>query len=130
VVKDMNPYYSFLEQREETARKKAAEFQVKTKERLDQAVKQITEQYPAIEQIVVFGSLVDDSFNEASDIDIYMEGLPSAHYFEARRLLEEITDLDIDLYNQGDRPEFIERVKKRGVIVYERKTGTIDSQSK
>jgi hypothetical protein len=48
----MNPYYSFLVQREETAQKKAAEFQVKVKEKLEQAVKQITEQYRTIEQVV------------------------------------------------------------------------------
>lgn len=68
----VNPYYSFLAQRDETRKKKVEELRVKVMEKLTQGIKQITELYPTIERIVVFGSLVDGGFYEDSDVDIYI----------------------------------------------------------
>ena len=98
------------------------------KKELEKSIISITNQFGAIQKIIVFGSFVNGGFNKFSDIDMYMMGLGAEDYFEVKRILEDMIDTDVDLYNDSDREEYIEKIKKRGVLIYERKTGIIDSQ--
>lgn len=43
--------------------------------------------------------------------------------------MEDIIGLEVDLFNNGDKKEFIESIKKKGLTVYERKTRIADSKS-
>ncbi|OLP15361.1 hypothetical protein BST81_26815 [Leptolyngbya sp. 'hensonii'] len=48
-------------------------------------------------RVVVFGSLVSDRFNEASDIDLAVWDLPESRYFQAVGKLQGLSELAIDL---------------------------------
>ncbi|MBN2576774.1 MAG: nucleotidyltransferase domain-containing protein [Deltaproteobacteria bacterium] len=49
---------------------------------LPRAAKLLAERYHA-RRVVLFGSLVDGTFSERSDVDLAVEGMPSAPYFDA-----------------------------------------------
>ncbi|MHB1405411.1 MAG: nucleotidyltransferase family protein [Desulfitobacteriaceae bacterium] len=47
--------------------------------------------FPNVE-VYLFGSLTTDLFEEESDIDIAVKGLPEAQYFKAYRIAENIAE--------------------------------------
>jgi predicted nucleotidyltransferase len=69
-----------------------------------------------------------EDFNSDSDVDLYMEELKAEEYFEVKRALEEMLNLNVDLYTQGDQHRFVERIKQSGVMIYERKNGVTNCQ--
>jgi len=121
-------YYSFLENREKAIKRINNEYREAAGQRLKSAIINFTGQYKSIERIFIFGSFVNGDFNRYSDIDIYMEGLSAADYYDARRKLEDMLGIDMDLYTDGDQKDFIEKIKRKGVLVYERETGITDFQ--
>jgi predicted nucleotidyltransferase len=54
-----------------------------------------------------------------SDIDIYVEDLEAKRYWDLWRELEELANQPVDLYCQLDDPVFVEKIKKRGELIYE-----------
>ncbi len=87
----------------------------------------MTAVYGGIIKIIVFGSFISGSFNRASDLDLFLIGLDNKDYYDAKRHLEDIIGIDVDLYNnEGD--EFFKKIEKRGIVVYERETGIVDSR--
>lgn len=125
----MHPYYSFLIKRRDKKTESDKKFRDDIGKELDKALAHITENYKTIERIIIFGSFIEGGFNRFSDLDIYAEGLCAEDYFEVKRTLEDIIGLEVDLFNNGDKKEFIESIKKRGLTVYERKTRIADSKS-
>lgn len=122
----MGNYYLFLMEREEKFKLKNTEYRREIGQKLSVAFREIAGRFGSIRRIYVFGSFIQGNFNHFSDIDMYAEGLGAEDYFEVKRLIEEMVGVDIDLFNDTDKTEFLERVKKRGEILYERKTGAVD----
>jgi predicted nucleotidyltransferase len=72
----------------------------------------LTGDFPEIKKIILFGSLAEGRFGQDSDIDIYIEGLKPENYYKALHKLEE-------LYTDTDSRDFIEKIKARGIVLYE-----------
>lgn len=49
------------------------------------------------DRVVVFGSLLGESFHETSDIDLAVWGLPEKSYFKAVSQLLALSDFEVDL---------------------------------
>lgn len=117
----MSKYYSYIINREKTKRKISKIFKKEKEEQIKIIINDLVKEFDSIKQVILFGSFLSDHFSSSSDIDIYIENIPAEEYFDIRRRLEEFLMLDVDLYTQTDSKYFIERIKNRGEIIYERK---------
>jgi predicted nucleotidyltransferase len=72
-----------------------------------------------INRVIVFGSVVDGSCLETSDIDILVMPLKNSQYWDFRHELEEAVDLPIDLYTDLDDPVLVDKIMSRGETIYE-----------
>ena len=72
-----------------------------------------------VHRAYLFGSVQRGECREGADIDLYVEPLPVAKYWQLLHELEEATDLDIDLHAPGDDAAFIATIKDRGELIYE-----------
>ncbi|WP_448572260.1 nucleotidyltransferase family protein [Trichothermofontia sp.] len=65
------------------------------------------------ERVVVFGSLLDETFHEASDIDLAVWGLPEADYYDAVGKLISLSRFSVDLVEaQRASPEILAAVQQ------------------
>jgi len=76
-----------------------------------------------VHKVYLFGSILreDDYFNEKSDIDLAVQGLPEKIYFQAARKLDELFSnrFEFDLVTMESCPESLRRrVLREGVILY------------
>jgi predicted nucleotidyltransferase len=62
-----------------------------------QAAAKILKSEFAVDRVVVFGSLLGETFHENSDIDLAVWGLPEKDYFKAVARLLSLSDFDVDL---------------------------------
>jgi predicted nucleotidyltransferase len=67
----------------------------------------------------LFGSTIQGKCRSDSDLDIYVEDLPPEKYWDLLRDLEEKAGQSVDLYCQRDDPAFVNKIKDRGVLIYE-----------
>jgi len=80
----------------------------------------LVERY-AVRRVILFGSLTRDRFHAASDIDLAVEGLPSADYFAILAEVNQMTSRWVDLKLWQDlEPYFKSRVLETGEVLYER----------
>ena len=124
----MDKYYSYLSRREESRQKRIKEFKQEKKEQINKCISDLISKFESISKVIIFGSFLSDNFNFNSDIDLYIENIPVEEYYNVRRKLEECIKLDVDLYTQTDNNNFIEKIKNRGEVLYERKNKSIDSR--
>lgn len=69
-------------------------------------------------KVIVFGSLVRDRFKEDSDIDLAVEGLTNADFFEALTAVNELCERWIDLKPMESLDaRFRERVLSTGKVI-------------
>ncbi len=76
-----------------------------------------------VKKVVLFGSVIDGRFGEASDIDLGVEGLEKEKYnvIEALVEAESVAGFQVDIKLLEDaRESFRERIKKTGKVLYER----------
>lgn len=122
----MDKYREYLMEKEKRIKDDNAIYFESVNKVLPNVFKIVASRFVEIERIIVFGSFTDGSFKICSDLDLYIEGLSAANYFAVKRHIEELLDIDIDLYNDGDNKEFIQKIKSRGVVFYERKASHSD----
>jgi predicted nucleotidyltransferase len=79
----------------------------------------LTGDFPEIKKIILFGSLAEGRFGQDSDIDIYIEGLKPENYYKALHKLEDLLEKEVELYTDTDSRDFIEKIKARGIVLYE-----------
>ncbi len=114
----------------EFIRRKAERRRIEIHERFQQAwkdfdaiVTMIIEKY-APKRIYQWGSLLNEAhFSEISDIDIALEGVPSAEiFFKILGDADQLTSFDVDLV-EIDKidPIHAESIRKKGRLAYERK---------
>jgi predicted nucleotidyltransferase len=70
-------------------------------------------------QVLVFGSLLTDRFNDESDLDIVADRIPRERFFEVLAIVNRYTDRWVDLKPLEDlEPYFRQRVIETGVLVH------------
>jgi len=124
----MDKYYSYLSRREKSRQKRIKEFKQEKKELIHKCISDLIFKFESISEVIIFGSFLSDNFNFDSDIDLYIENIPVEEYYNVRRKLKECIKLDVDLYTQTDNNKFIEKIKNRGEVLYERQNKSIDSR--
>jgi predicted nucleotidyltransferase len=108
---------------EERERRKYAEREHRRQEALRairQAVRAVAPSYPAVQRVYLFGSVTrPGAFRPDSDVDVGVEGLDAAAWFDLWRDLEQAATgwtLDVRPLKPGDH--FCERVRQRGTMIY------------
>lgn len=78
-----------------------------------------------VRRVVLFGSLRHQGFDEWSDLDLAVEGLDSADYFEAMRRIEEIVEVaTVDLVRMEEARERLRhRIEDEGEVLYDARRG-------
>jgi predicted nucleotidyltransferase len=96
------------------------------------AVRQVVPDYPAIERVYLFGSvLLPGAMHQNSDIDVAVDTRLSAEdYFAFWRDLERAAPgWQIDLRELEEEGHFAAGVRERGMVVYERTDTHIESRN-
>ncbi len=78
--------------------------------------------YPSVQRMYLFGSVVRPAaFRRDSDVDVAVEGIGSAEYFDLWRDIERAApEWTIDLRDITRPSLFAERVRATGQLIYER----------
>jgi predicted nucleotidyltransferase len=69
-------------------------------------------------EAVVFGSLVEGTARESSDIDLVVLGTEPAAYWDLRRELEAALGRPLDLFTEADDARFVAKARARGEVIY------------
>ena len=82
-------------------------------------------EYPTVDQAVLFGSRAMGTHRANSDIDLCLDApeLPFADYLKLAAMMEEQVapyGLDLVLRHHVDNPEFLDHIRRVGVVVYRR----------
>jgi len=117
---------AFLRQRFETKQRQRRERLREARADFDSIVRMLVEhEYAA--RIYQWGSLLDEKrFTEISDIDIALEGCPSAEaFFSAYGEAAELTRFPLDMIELDKvEPLHAESIKRKGRLVYDAQTGS------
>jgi len=68
-------------------------------------------------EIYLFGSLVHGDYNDKSDIDIAVTGIPKRDFFEIYGELMMTLDHPVDLINLEKRTRFVDLLKSKGELI-------------
>jgi len=99
-------------------KKRREEFSKKIKIDIQNRCAVILKRYH-VKKAVIFGSVVNQKASERSDIDLLVQPLPSAEYWNLHFDLEQIVGLPIDFFTQDDDPRFVNKILERGEVIYE-----------
>jgi predicted nucleotidyltransferase len=87
----------------------------------------VFEEYPHLQQAILYGSRAKGNFRKGSDIDLTLIG-DDLTYREMTRIENQLDDLllpykmDISLFRHIENPDLIEHIQRVGVVFYENKT--------
>jgi predicted nucleotidyltransferase len=89
---------------------------------VQQAMLDCAPRYPSVRRAYLFGTVVrPGAFRSASDVDVAVEGIGAAEYFELWRDLEQAAPgWTIDLRDMTQASPFADRVWATGMLIYER----------
>ena len=74
-----------------------------------------------VKKVVLFGSVLNGRFGEASDIDLGVEGLEKGSFIRALVEAETLAGFPVDIKPLEDvRESFRERIRKTGKVLYEK----------
>ncbi|MCB9879293.1 MAG: hypothetical protein H6835_16985 [Planctomycetes bacterium] len=85
------------------------------KERVDRAARHLVAS--GATSVFVFGSVLRDDFSARSDVDMAVEGLPDARFFQAMAEASRIIGLDVDLVALDDDTDIIRSLRQSGGLV-------------
>ena len=102
-------------EKERNQRKENAEL---IKKNLCRMAKPIFRKY-RIKRAMLFGSIIQNNWQEESDIDLYVERLSNGDFWAFSRELEEAINIPIDIYTDTDDIVLINKVIDRGEVIYE-----------
>ena len=88
------------------------------KEAVKDAIIRVAREYGA-RRLWLFGSSLDTSVDEPKDIDLAVEGVPPARFFEFYAKLGLVVPQDIDLIDMESDDPMRHIVRDRGVVLYE-----------
>jgi len=118
----MEEYYNFLKNREEKKKQEVNIFRQQKRAELKEFIEELAAEIDSLQQAIIFGSITSDNARLPRDIDIYMEKIPVENYFSLRRKLEEALEMPVDLHTQRKSEKFIQRIKRKGEIIFARKS--------
>jgi len=72
----------------------------------------------AVQQAVLFGSILDERCDDGCDIDLLVTPLSGEQYGACQRDLESAFSTPVDLHTERDDPQFVSKIKERGEVVY------------
>lgn len=72
-----------------------------------------------IKKVILFGSVLQNRMSAMSDVDILVDPLSAEQFFRFQCQLEERLNLTVDLHTMNEDRKFIEKIIKRGEVVYE-----------
>lgn len=90
-----------------------------------QRMQQVFARYPAIEEVVIYGSRAKGNFRPGSDIDLALKG-PKLDAALLSKLLTELDELntpylmDVSIYHQLQAQGLIEHIHNVGQVFYRR----------
>lgn len=90
-----------------------------------QRMQQVFARYPAIEEVVIYGSRAKGNFRPGSDIDLTLKG-PKLDAALLSKLLTELDELntpylmDVSIYHQLQAQGLIEHIHNVGQVFYRR----------
>ena len=112
--------HSFLWEREEKRRRERERRRQEIMQEVKKAVETVAPSF-AVERVYLYGSLLNSRWRPDSDVDLAVEGVLS--YGDLLTLWAELdarVDQDVDLRELARLP-FKEKVKREGILLYERK---------
>lgn len=114
--------------RREDRRLRSRSLAEEAREDLRRVVQVLVQQY-GVKRIILFGSLTRGRFVPGSDIDLAVEGLRSADFYEAMAAVNRLTPLWVDLKPLEDlEPFFKKQVLRDGEVLFPERmrTGEMD----
>jgi predicted nucleotidyltransferase len=117
----MKNYRDFLLEKERGEKEKSALISFNVINVLRTYIPEIVDKYPSIKKIVVFGSVINKSMNDYSDVDIFIDGIESFQYWELLGSLSSHLKRDVDLLTPQDDRYLAGIIEKNGEVLYERK---------
>jgi predicted nucleotidyltransferase len=110
-------YWRDRQMKEQMFHKKLAD---QARQEVKLIVNLLIQQYD-VRQVILFGSLTRDRFVAESDIDLAVEGLPPASYFEILAQVNRLASrwVDLKLWEDLD-PHFKSRVLETGEVLHAR----------
>lgn len=122
VVHPYSDYIKGFRQRLSRERAYRSELRAEALNTAKRAARILAEEFH-VHKVYLFGSILreDDYFNEKSDIDLAVQGLPENFYFPATRRLDELfpNRFEFDLVTMESCPESLRRrILREGVILY------------
>lgn len=88
------------------------------REAVKETIIRVAKEY-GVRRLWLFGSSLDPSTDEPNDIDLAVEGVPPACFFEFYAKLGHAVPKDIDLIDMESDDPMRHIVRDRGVILYE-----------
>lgn len=120
-IRGMDPWVtaSAVVKRERQRRDAEARRAQSVREKLAEVAHVLANEF-GVRKIVLFGSLTEGRLPEDSDVDLLVEGLANARYFEAMSRVWEITGVPPDIVpRESGRAEVVARALRDGEILYE-----------
>ncbi|MEW6606088.1 MAG: nucleotidyltransferase domain-containing protein [bacterium] len=74
-----------------------------------------------VKEIYLFGSIISDTFNQTSDIDLAVSGVKDEDFLKVYSKLDDFTSFNIELIDLDEKDDFLrQQIRKRGKKIYER----------
>lgn len=104
--------------RDQQHAERAAIWRDEVRGHVDEAARLLVERFGAT-RVVLFGSLVRGTAGPGSDVDLLVEGLPAATFFDAAAAVDRVLgDVLVDLVPaEFARPEVLERARAEGEVL-------------
>ena len=72
-----------------------------------------------IKKAILFGSVLENRMSGSSDVDILVTPLTADQFFSFQCRLENKLNLTVDLHTLDEDSKFVEKMIKRGEVIYE-----------
>jgi uncharacterized protein len=120
VTDRFEPYVRAHQARRVVAEADRADLCRRAREAADSAARRLAEAFPVI-RVVLFGSLARGTFQEGSDIDLGVEGLPEGRVLDAHGVASSGCAFDVNVVPLELAHSYIaEAVARDGVILWHR----------
>ena len=92
--------------------------------------------HPQVDKAVIYGSRAKGNYKNGSDIDLTLYGGEDLIQKVLSKILNEIDDLplpytiDLSIFNDLSDPDFIDHIRRVGIVFYEREPSKILMTSK
>jgi predicted nucleotidyltransferase len=117
-MQNTDPYLDYWRKQQKQQQAHNQYLAQKARKNVETIIQYLIQAFP-IKKIILFGSLVKNKFTETSDIDLAVEGIPPAVYFQALAQVNALSDRWIDLKPLEDlEPNFLQRVMQTGEVLY------------